>query len=138
MDKGLGSDPRTGKVQSMGMLDDLSLTEDVLSRAADDWLTAAEVIDVSRRSGLTDPSDLRDLSVGLIARLVFGGLLVPGEFDGKSHRAWECSPAQAVQWVSDDWAARDDPFVMPGEIVWLAASSEGKSRGEDVLRRLTK
>ena len=38
-----------------------TLAEDLLARASDDWVTAAEVIDLARRSGLEDPEDLRDL-----------------------------------------------------------------------------
>lgn len=112
-----------------------TLAEDLLARASDDWVTAAEVIDLARRSGLEDPEDLRDLSVGLIARLVATGLLVPGEYDGSVHRPWECSTAQAIARITEDWSARTDPFVMPGEIVWLDTTPEGQRLGGAVLRR---
>jgi len=102
----------------------MTLTEDLLARASDDWLTAAEVIDVARRSGLQNPDDLRDLSVGLITRLIVTGFLIPGEYDGVGHRPWDCSAGEAVARIAEDWAARKDPFVMPGEIVWLDAPSK--------------
>jgi hypothetical protein len=112
-----------------------TLAEDVLARASEDWVTAAEVIDLSRRSGLKDPDDLRDLAMGLIARLITTGLVVPGEFDGSHHRPWECSAAEAIARIAEDWSARRDPFVMPGEIVWLDTSPDGQRVGEAVLQR---
>ena len=112
-----------------------TLAEELLARASEDWLTAAEVIDVARQSGLTDPSDLRDLSVGLISRLVATGLLVPGEYDGTEHRPWDCSHGEAIARIAEDWAARRDPFVMPGEIVWFDTSPEGQRVGQAVLER---
>jgi hypothetical protein len=112
-----------------------TLAEDLLARACDDWVTAAEVIDFARRSGLEDPEALRDLSVGLIARLMVTGLIIPGEYDGSGHRPWECSTAQAIARIAEDWSARTDPFVMPGEIVWLDTTPKGQRLGEAVLRR---
>jgi hypothetical protein len=112
-----------------------SLAEDLLARAADDWVTAAEVIDLVRGSGLTDPDDLRDLAVGLVARLITTGLVVAGEYDGTGHRPWECSAESAIGRIVEEWSSRRDPFVMPGEIVWLDATSEGQRIGERVLAR---
>lgn len=113
----------------------MTLAEDLLARASEDWVTPAEVIDLARRSGLESPEDLRDLSIGLLARLVLSGLLVPGEYDGVSHRAWESSPADSVAHIIEEWSTRTDPFVMPGEIVWFDTSPEGQLIGEAVLQR---
>jgi hypothetical protein len=41
---------------------------------------------IRRRTGLENPDDLRDLAIGLVARLIFAGLPIPGEFDGAGHR----------------------------------------------------
>lgn len=112
-----------------------SLTEDLLSRMAEDWVSAAEVIDLVRRSGATDPETLRDLSMGLIARAVVQGLVMPGDIGTTSFVPWECTPAEAIHRVIVDWVARPDPFVMPGEIVWLAATQEGQRIGEAVWAR---
>ena len=112
-----------------------TLAEDLLARASEDWVTAAEVIDLARRSGLDNPEDLRDLAVGLIARLIIAGLIVPGEYDGSGHRAWDCSAAESIARIVEEWSARTDPFVMPGEIVWLDASAEGQRLGDAVLLR---
>lgn len=113
----------------------LSLADDLLARASEDWVSPAEVIDLARRSGAENPEDLRDLSVGLISRLILAGLLVPGEIDAGGHRAWESSAAASIERIATDWNARTDAFVMPGEIVWLNTTTEGQLRGEQVLRQ---
>ena len=59
-----------------------SLAEDLLARAAEDWVFAAEVIDLGRKSGVTKPSDCRDLAVGLIARLLGDGLIAAADILG--------------------------------------------------------
>ena len=115
-----------------------TLAEDVLARASEDWVTAAEVIDIARRSGLVNAEDLRDLALGLVARLVMTDLVVPGEYDGSNHRAWDGSAADAVARIAEDWSVRTDPFVMPGEIVWLDTTPRGQQIGEAVLAREAK
>lgn len=112
-----------------------TLAEDLIARAAEDWVSAAEVIDLARKSGLRDPELLRYLSIGLIGHLIIEGLLVPGEYDGVRHMPWDSSPAQAIARITEDWCARTDPFVMPGEIVWLDTTDAGQRLGEDVWRR---
>ena len=134
--RGKNEPSRDGSLHRMAASEGVrTLAEDLLARASEDWVTAAEVIDLVRKSGAENPEDLRDLSVGLIARLVISGLLVPGEYNDSSHRAWDCSPAESIARITEEWNARTDPFVMPGEIVWLDTSVEGLRLGEAVLRR---
>jgi hypothetical protein len=52
-----------------------TLAEDLLARAAEDWVSAAEVIDLVRGSGASDPESQRDLAIGLIGRLLVTGRL---------------------------------------------------------------
>lgn len=114
---------------------DRTLVEDLLARAVDDWVSAAEVFDLAKRSGAVDPWALRALAVGLIAEVLTLGLMVPGEYDGSGHRKWECTPAEAIARISEDWFARPDPLVTPGEIVWLDTTSDGEALGQAVLNR---
>lgn len=112
-----------------------TLTEDLLARAAEDWVSAAEVISLVRRSGVTDPSTLRDLAVGLVARLLAEGLVVAGDFDGVQHVPWPLQEGDAMYRVAAEWAAVEDPFVMPGAIFWLDTTPRGQAVGEAVWRR---
>lgn len=112
-----------------------TLTEDLLARAAEDWVSAAEVIDLVRGSGVTDPEALRDLSIGLITRLMVQGLVVPGSVDEHNFVPWKCVAGEAVVRIATEWAARSDPFVMPGEIVWLDTTQDGQTKGEEIWER---
>lgn len=112
-----------------------TLDEDLLARAAEDWVSAAEVIDLVRRSGITDPSSLRDLAMGLIARLLAEGLVVAGDIEGSEHSRWPLSEGEAMLRITSEWSAENDPFVMPGSIVWLDATARGQAVGESIWRR---
>jgi hypothetical protein len=112
----------------------LSLEQDILARAAEDWISAAEVLGIVRRSGLSDPSDLRDLAVEVLSRLLIRGLLVAGEIDGGSFREWPVPPAQAITAIARDWSEREWPLVMPGEIAWFDTTPSGQQIGEQYWR----
>lgn len=112
-----------------------NLAEDLLARAAEDWVSEAEVIDLVRRSGVTDPTTLRDLAIGLITRLIADGLVVAGGIDGTQHAPWPLSAGEGMLRIASEWVAEDDPFVMPGSIVWLDTTARGQDIGESVWRR---
>ncbi len=112
-----------------------TLAEDLLARAAEDWVSAAEVIDLVRTSGVTDPSDCRDLAVGLIARLLAEQLVSAGDIEGVEHWPWPLSTAEALLRIATEWASESDPFVMPGSIVWLNTTPRGQAIGESVWQR---
>jgi hypothetical protein len=111
------------------------LAEEILADACIDWVSAGEVIITVGASGLTDPDDRRDLSIGLISRLIMRGLLIPGDIEETGHRPWDCTRAEAIARITEEWSLRDDPFVFFGEIVWLDVSPEGKMIGEAVIER---
>jgi hypothetical protein len=111
------------------------LAEDLLARAAEDWVSAAEAIDLVRSAGMADPSDCRDLAVGLIARLLGEGLILAGDIEGLEHSPWPLSTGEAILRIASEWASVSDPFVMPGSIVWLDTTPEGLAIGESVWRR---
>jgi hypothetical protein len=112
-----------------------TLAEDVLARAAEDWIYEAEVIDLVRQSGLEDPATLRDLAVGLICRLIVEGMLVPGDVGEEGHAPWQISQGEALERLTRQWAMKADPFVMPGTIVWLATTPDGQAVGEAIWHR---
>jgi hypothetical protein len=115
--------------------DERSLVEDVVARGVDDWVSAAEVFDVASRSGVSEQPTLRALSVGLIAEVLVRGWMVPGELADSGFARWECSTAEAVARIAQDWFSREEPLVMPGEIVWLDPTEQGRELGLRVLER---
>lgn len=108
--------------------------EDLLARAAEDWVHPAELLEVIRRRGIEDPELQRYLAVGLVAKLVAQGMIVVGDV-GDGHVPWDCSPGDAILRLVRDWAERPDPFVMPGELFWLDTTPAGQAVGEAVWSR---
>ena len=111
-----------------------TIEEDLLARAAEDWVHPAELLGVVKRSGVSDPATLRDLAVGLMARLLLGGLIVVGDV-GDTHVPWSGTPGEIIQRVVREWSVRDDPSVMPGELFWIDTTPAGQRLGEAVWAR---
>jgi hypothetical protein len=82
----------------------------------------------------SDPSDQRDLAVGLLARMLFDQLICVGDV-GDAHVPWEGTPGDVLSRVIREWSERDDPYVMPGELFWVDTTSAGQAIGEAVLAR---
>lgn len=110
-----------------------TLTEDVLARAAEDWLSVAEVIGLIR--GITDPVTRRDLAIGVISRLMVEELIVVGDITEGTHVPWASSIGESIVRIISEWVAREDPLVMPGELAWLDTTERGQQLGERVWRR---
>jgi hypothetical protein len=119
-------------VNEMGM--SRTLEDDLLASAAEDWVHPAELLGVVRAKGIEDPELQRHLAVGLVAKLLAQGLIVVGDVDDV-HIPWECSDGEAVLRLARDWAERDDPYVMPGELFWLDTTPAGQAAGEAVWER---
>lgn len=114
------------------------MVEDVLAHAAEDWVDPALLLDIVRDArGIEDRSVLRDMAVGLLARLVADGLVVIGDV-WDSPVPWDCSQAEAVLRVAQERAQRENPFVMPGELFWLDATPAGEAIGKAVWARKAK
>lgn len=111
-----------------------TLSEDLLARAAQDWVHPSELLDIALRTGVSVPHDLRDLSIGLLARMLVEGMVVVGDV-GDKHVPWVGTPGEVICRVIREWTERDDPFVMPGELFWVDTTSAGQAIGEAVLAR---
>jgi len=114
---------------------DRTLTEDFLARAAEDWISAGELIDLVRSSGLTDRDMLRDLAVGLVSRLICQELVVAGDVADGRHNPWDMSAGESIARVASEWSDFPDPFVMPGLIAWFDTTPLGQKTGEAIWRR---
>lgn len=119
----------------MTSLDDRTLIEDLVANGADDWVYAGWVYQIAKRTGWQDLADLRAISLGLIIEVLVRGLMVPGEYDGETHRPWDCSVSAAIERVAESWIAWGEAPPTPGAIVWLALTAEGRVIAEQVLGR---
>lgn len=111
--------------------------EDILARAAEDWVTPGEVYwSANSASGLVDSGLLRDLSIGLLARLILQGLVVPGDLKTEGFSPWKMSAGAAISRIAREWLAFDEPSaVYPGAVFWLQATPTGVEIGESVWER---
>lgn len=67
-------------------------------------MSAAQVIDAVRRSAAREPTDLRDLATGVIARLLAEGQLMPGDLGDDGHVSWPTCPGEPVERIAREWA----------------------------------
>jgi hypothetical protein len=119
----------------MSSWDDWTLIEDILANGVDDWVYAGWVYQIAQRSGLDDPSELRALSIGLIAEVLTRGLMVAGTYDGGKHVPWGCSTGEAIERITKAWLEWGEFPPTPGAIVWLDLTPAGQELGEAVLAR---
>jgi hypothetical protein len=61
--------------------------------------------------------------------------MVAGDIVDSRHRPWDCSAAQAIERIAEEWIASGDVPLTPGAIVWLDLTPAGKAIGERVLAR---
>ena len=110
--------------------------EDVLVGGLDDWADAAWVYGSTRLAGEMVPGRRRTLALGVIAELLVGRLVVPGDVDDQGHHTWPCSPGEAVERITREWlTAWRDEIPTPGAIVWLANTARGDEIARHVLAR---
>lgn len=110
--------------------------EDLLVGGLDDWIYASWVCVSAALTGVTERSALRELSLGMIAEALAGGLMVPGDISDGRHLPWDCTDGEAMmritrEWVND-WGDQDPT---PGAIVWLANTTAGDRIAHGVLCR---
>jgi hypothetical protein len=110
-----------------------------LASAVDDWVFAAEIVGIAARTGLSDPSQLRQLSIGLVSELLVQGLVVAGEYDGDEHRPWQCSTGEAIAKIAEvptpgplcGWFS-PKPAAMSARPCWLGRPD---CSGDRIVRR---
>lgn len=115
--------------------DDRSLLEDLVANGVDDWVYEAWLCGNIARRRASDPEERRAIALGLIAEVLFSGLMVPGSVAEDGFMPWHSSLAESFERIATAWLNVPDPDVRPGEIVWLSNTESGEKLGEAVLRR---
>lgn len=110
--------------------------DEFLGRVSDDWVSAAEVLDIARRMGVDGVENRREFAIGLIARLLVEGLIEAGAIGEKGFERWDLSPGSVIELIITEWVALSDSIVMPGMVAWFSGTVEGYAEGEEVLARL--
>ena len=113
---------------------DRTPVEDALARGTDDWLHVADFASIAKRFAPGPPEATRFLALGLIATVVFDGLMVLGDADELGFREWPLSPGDGLRRVAELWDPAD-LFPTPGAVAWLSNTERGDSIGQAVLER---
>jgi hypothetical protein len=114
--------------------DKRTLVENLLVRGVDDWIHVSEVVQVSRRSGLTEREGLRALALGLMTEMMARQLMVPGDVDEFGFQPWPSTIGDWIQRIVETW---DDEELSPtpGSVAWFALTPEGDRLGRLILAR---
>jgi hypothetical protein len=103
-------------------------------RGLDDWVYAADVYDIARECGLSDPSHIRVFGIGLIAEALSRGLMVAGSYEEGGFVPWPCSTDEAIGRVAREWLEWGVDQPTPGAIVWLENTEHGQELGSTAVR----
>jgi hypothetical protein len=111
-------------------------TEDLLVIGLDDWADVSWGWTIAFDAGVEGFDARRATTFGLIAQVVFQGLMVPGDIVDGAHVAWTCSAAEAVERIVNEWLTEwGDEVPTPGAIVWLANTPRADEIAHAVLAR---
>lgn len=115
--------------------DERTPLEDLVARVGEDWIDPCEVIYLAHRYGVEDVELRRDTAIGLIARAMWLGLIIPGQITDSGFEPWASSVAESMWRIAAEWCARRSPLVGPGEIAWFAATPKGEAMARDIWKR---
>lgn len=104
--------------------------DEVLSRAAQDWIWAATVYDIARSSGARTPGDLTDRAVELMSALLREHLIEPGRIAFGQFVPWRCATDEAIDLVAAHWRSLPYRLGTLDFAVWFSATDRGLDRAE--------
>jgi hypothetical protein len=111
--------------------------EELLVLGTADWIPAGEVASVCMTvGGAASESDVRELSLQVIADLLKRGLMEAGDVTSTGFRVWPESVTEAISRIKREWRALGhNPSL--GDICWLQSTRDGRSLGTrlDAQRR---
>lgn len=120
----------------MSTFDDRTLVEDMVANGVDDWVDEALVSGNIARRVVSAPTERRAVALGLIAEVLFSGLMEAGETPkGGGFVPWGTDPGESLSRIAERWMGRANPDVGPGEVVWLRNTAAGDTVGTAVLSR---
>ncbi len=120
----------------MSSIEARTLVQDLVANGVDDWVYEALISGNIARRVVSSPEERRAVAFGLIAEVLFNGLMEAGETPtGMGFVPWGTDAADSLLRIAQGWMTREDPDVGPGEIVWLRNTAKGDALGRQVLDR---
>ena len=102
--------------------------DELLARAAEDWLDPTDIFDVARFAGCTDEEAYVEQAVTLVTELILQRLVVPGDLTRDGFQPWALEARAATERIAEAW--HDDHEAAPSSFfVWLESTAEGEERG---------
>jgi hypothetical protein len=102
--------------------------DELLARAADDWVQPGDVFDVARFAWPSDEDAFVEHAIGLVTELVLSQLLVPGDVTRDGFGPWPVRPDEACRRIAEVWRSDHDE-AQDSFFVWFEATTEGEERG---------
>ena len=102
--------------------------DELLARAADDWVQPGDVFDVARFAWPSDEDAYVEQAIRLVTELVLGHLLIPGDVTRQRFRAWSLTPEEACGRIAEVWRRNHDA-AQDSFFVWFGATPAGDERG---------
>ncbi|GAB2748590.1 hypothetical protein GCM10027039_02850 [Terrabacter koreensis] len=102
--------------------------DEILARAADDWVQPGDVFDVARFAWPTDEDAFVEQAIGLVTELVLSQLLIPGDVTRDGFRPWPVTSDEACRRIAEVWRSDHDE-AQDSFFVWFEATTEGEERG---------
>ncbi|MFM6850159.1 MAG: hypothetical protein ACKOVB_13775 [Terrabacter sp.] len=102
--------------------------DELLARAADDWVQPGDVFDVARFAWPSDEDAFVEQAIGLVSELVLSHLVIPGDVTRDGFQPWPLTPDEACHRIAEVWRSDHDEAQM-GCFVWFEATPEGVERG---------
>lgn len=115
-----------------------SQIDDVLTRAADDWVWAASIYDAARtgdpRGSEEAADDLSARAIALMRALLGERLLVPGRIAFGRFLPWTCSTGEAIEYIATHWRSLPYRLGTLDFFVWFDITDLGLERAERAER----
>ena len=109
--------------------------EEILARAAHQWLDFRQVLDIVDRSAPDrDEDHVMAAALQLLDRLLTDELIRIGDVTDTGFAPWPMSTDSILVRIRATWLALDSR-VSPGDVCWIEATSRGRLIGQEVLER---
>jgi len=109
--------------------------EEILARAAHQWLDFRQVLDIVDRSAPDrDEDHVMASALQLLDRLLTDELIRIGDVTETGFSPWEASADSVLVRIRTTWLDLDCQ-VRPGDVCWIEATPDGRMIGQEVLER---
>lgn len=108
------------------------LVDRLLVEGLVDWLDPAWIASQARDAGVSLDEDVRAMTLGAVAVMLFGGLAVAGDVTENGFEPWKVPPAEAMARIAAGLSFIPVGTERPGDVFWLSTTASGEAQGRQV------